>query len=86
MANTITVRLFARLAELAGKRKLTLDIGSGMTAADAFGAIARDYPKMAGLGGRLMYARNQEYVSPDTPLKAGDELALIPPVSGGDAL
>ena len=83
MARTITVRLFARLAEVAGVRKLTLDYESGMTASDVFGALAHEYPKIIGFGDRLMYARNQEYISPDTHLEAGDELALIPPVSGG---
>src|SRR3972149_7566966 len=38
---------------------------------------------MAAPRGSLMYAGNAEYVSPDHPLRAGDELALIPPVSGG---
>jgi molybdopterin synthase catalytic subunit len=83
---TITVRLFARLAEIAGTRETTLEIGEGLTAADAFGVLAQRYPKMVGFGGSLLYARNQEYVDPDTPLAPGDELALIPPVSGGASL
>lgn len=86
MANTITVRLFARLAELAGTREMELDIGEGLTAADAYRLLARDKPALAGFESSLAFARNQEYVSKDTPLTPGDELALIPPVSGGGGL
>jgi len=83
---TITVRLFARLAELAGTRETTVDIGEGLTAGDVYALLARQHPAIAGFGSGLMYARNQEYVSADTPLAPGDELALIPPVSGGGEL
>lgn len=83
---TITVRLFARLAELAGTRETTVDIGEGLTAGDVYALLAREYPAIGGFASSLMYARNQEYVSADTPLAPGDELALIPPVSGGGEL
>jgi len=83
MPNTITVRLFARLAELAGTREMELDIGEGLTAADAYRLLARRDPALAGFEASLAYARNREYVGGDTPLAPGDELALIPPVSGG---
>src|SRR3990172_5346795 len=77
------VRLFARLADLAGTRETELELGEGLSVAEAFDALCRRFPEMAGLAGSLMYAVNAEYVSPDHPLRAGDELALIPPVSGG---
>ena len=83
---TITVRLFARLAELAGTRHTTVDIGEGLTAADVYALLARGNPALAGFASSLTYARNQEYISPDTPLSPGDELALIPAVSGGSEL
>lgn len=77
------VRLFARLADLAGTRETEVEVGEGLSAADAFRVLCGRYPALEGLGGSLMYAVNAEYVSPDHPLAAGDELALIPPVSGG---
>ena len=77
------VRLFARLADLAGARETELELGEGLSVAEAFEVLCRRFPEMAGLAGSLMFAVNAEYVSPDHPLRAGDELALIPPVSGG---
>ena len=77
------VRLFARLADLAGTRETEVEMGEGLSVAEAFELLCRRFPEMAGLAGSLMYAVNAEYVSPDHPLRAGDELALIPPVSGG---
>jgi molybdopterin converting factor subunit 1 len=83
MPNTVTVRLFARLADLAGVRETRLDIGEGLTAGDAYALLSRQYPAIGGFANCVMFARNQEYVSAETPLAPGDELALIPPVSGG---
>src|ERR1700687_2410504 len=86
MPNTVTVRLFARLAELPGVRQTTVDIGEGLTAGDVYALLSRRHPGIAGFGASVMFARNQEYVSAETPLAPGDELALIPPVSGGGEL
>ncbi len=86
MSGTITVRLFARLSELAGVRQTTVDLGEGLTAGDVYTLLAQRHPALGGFGESVMYARNQEYVPPETPLAPGDELALIPPVSGGDEL
>src|SRR3970040_873830 len=76
-------RLFARLADLAGPRETEVELGEGLRAARAFRLLCLRFPEMADHAGSLMYAVNAEYVSPDHPLRAGDELALIPPVSGG---
>ena len=77
------VRLFARLADLAGTRETEVELGEGLSVAEAFRLLCQRFPEMADHAGSLMYAVNAEYVSPDHPLRAGDELALIPPVSGG---
>lgn len=77
------VRLFARLADLAGARETEVELGEGLSVAEAFAVLCRDHPELADLSGSLMYAVNAEYVTPDHPLRPGDELALIPPVSGG---
>src|SRR3970282_369974 len=77
------VRLFARLADLAGTRETELELGEGLSVAEAFEVLCRRFPEMGDLAGSLMFAVNAEYVSPEHPLREGDELALIPPVSGG---
>jgi molybdopterin converting factor subunit 1 len=77
------VRLFARLSDLAGTRETEVELGEGLSARDAYLRLCRRFPQISGLEGSLMFAVNTEYVSPDHPLRDGDELALIPPVSGG---
>ena len=80
----VRVRLFAVLRERAGREAIELDLPDGATVADATDAIAgRDC--LAGLLDRLpvVMAVNREYAPPGRRLRAGDELALVPPVSGG---
>ena len=77
------VRLFARLAELAGTRETEVELGEGLSAVDAFRLLCERFPGLAKASSSLLYAVNAEYVTPEHPLRPGDELALIPPVSGG---
>jgi molybdopterin converting factor subunit 1 len=76
----VTVRLFAGLRERAGRSELELDLPDGARVADALAAV-RDLAA----GVPLVMAINREYAGEDAVLSAGDELALIPPVSGGAA-
>lgn len=76
------VRLFASYREAAGVGHIQLDLPDGARARDAIRAVLRDHPLVAE-GRQLVIARNREYVDADAPLADGDELALIPPVSGG---
>jgi molybdopterin synthase catalytic subunit len=80
----VTVRLFASLREHAGAGTLELELADGATVADAIAAL-RD-GALAGLPANAPFvtAVAREYVKPDHALVAGDELALVPPVSGGD--
>jgi molybdenum cofactor biosynthesis protein MoaC/molybdopterin converting factor subunit 1 len=81
----VEVRLFATLRERAGRDRIELELSEGATVADALEATAREpglNEVLAGLPVRA--ALNREYVSEDTPISEGDELALIPPVSGGE--
>jgi MoaE-MoaD fusion protein len=74
----VTIRLFAILRERAGASEVTLELPEGAVVGDALARLtdlAQDLP--------LVMAVNREYASSDTPLDPGDELALIPPVSGG---
>jgi molybdopterin converting factor subunit 1 len=76
----VTVLLFAMLRERAGARHLTIELPDGASVRDALdelGDIASGLP--------LVMAVNREYAPEDQVLDPGDELALIPPVSGGEA-
>jgi molybdopterin synthase catalytic subunit len=75
---TVRVRLFAALRERAGARELELDLPDGARVADALERLAS---LAAGLP--VVMAVNRVYAAPETVLHAGDELALVPPVSGG---
>lgn len=83
MPNRIRVRLFAIQRELAGAREIALELAPGATIEAAWAALVERHPVLA--PGRLSvrFARNGEYADPETALTDGDELAIIPPVSGG---
>ncbi len=78
----VVVRLFASYREAAGVGRMELDVPAGSTVKDVIYRILRDHPLVAE-GRQVVIARNQEYVTPDETLADGDEVALIPPVSGG---
>ena len=80
----VLVRLFASYREAAGRGHFELELPPGATVRDAIGRILREHPLVAE-GRQVVIARNREYVTPEATLADGDELALIPPVSGGDA-
>lgn len=79
---TVTVRLFASLRERAGVATLSRDVPDGTTAGDLLAALQEDLPILRAAG-RIALAVNSEYTSAEHHLQDGDELALIPPVSGG---
>ena len=81
---TVTVRLFAILRERAGSDSVEIELPDDATGEDALAALAKR-PGLAELLERLpvRMAVNRDYADADTPLAAGDELALVPPVSGG---
>ncbi len=79
----VRVKLFAVLRDCAGASDLALHLPRGATVAAARDALARAHPSLAAHLGRVAFAVNQSYARPDAPLNEGDELALIPPVSGG---
>ena len=81
---TVTVRLFAILRERAGSGSVEIELPEGATVADALERLAAA-PGLGELIERLplRMAVNREYASATTPIASGDELALIPPISGG---
>jgi MoaE-MoaD fusion protein len=74
------VRFFAALRERVGAPERELDLDAGARAGDVWAAV----PELGAEPPGVLYALNQEYVAADAELADGDELALIPPVSGGD--
>ncbi|HEY7590863.1 MAG TPA: molybdenum cofactor biosynthesis protein MoaE [Candidatus Limnocylindrales bacterium] len=79
----VGVRLFAVQRELAGAREVGLDLADGATADDAWRALVDRHPTLAPGRAFVRFARNGEYVDASERLSDGDELAVIPPVSGG---
>ena len=79
----ITVKLFAILRERAGVSELSLDLEKGQTVTHAARALAKQLPQLEGLLHRVAFAVNREYAPETTVLHDNDELAAIPPVSGG---
>ncbi|MDP6666495.1 MAG: molybdenum cofactor biosynthesis protein MoaE, partial [Dehalococcoidia bacterium] len=69
--------------ERAGTRQVNVPVTDGMTVSDAVLAARRQAPRDPEPGATVMLALNGEYTRGDQPVAAGDEIALIPPVSGG---
>ena len=78
----VHVRLFASYREAAGVGHIDLELSPGATVRDAIARVLRDHPLVAE-GRQVVIARNRDYAGVDDRLADGDELALIPPVSGG---
>ncbi len=77
----LTVLLFASWADALGAGSVTLSLPAAATAADVLAAATA---RAAGRSlPRPMIAVNHKYARPETPVRAGDEVALIPPVAGG---
>ncbi len=80
----VTVKLFAIMRDKAGRGELRMPAGEG-TVADLLKRIAREYPALSDIlsRGRIVVSVNQELAREDAPLSDGDEVALMPPFSGG---
>jgi molybdopterin converting factor subunit 1 len=79
----IRVRLFAMQRQTAGTKELRLEVPLGSTVDDAWNAVVVTVPALAPGRAFLRFAVNGVYADPETPLSDGDEVACIPPVSGG---
>lgn len=79
----VTVRLFARLRELAGAGELALEVAAPATVADVWAALAAAHPAVAPYERTMSCAVNEEYARLTTGVRAGDDVAFLPPVSGG---
>jgi molybdopterin converting factor subunit 1 len=79
---TVTVLLFASYADAVGRSTIQLDLESGATVRDVIQQV-REMGDAKRLPPAPMVAVNEQYASRDRELRAGDEIALIPPVAGG---
>ncbi len=79
----VTVRLFARLREIAGAAELTRDIAPGATIGTVWRQLAGEYPELGPYERSISSAVNADYARMDRVLREGDEVAFLPPVSGG---
>ena len=79
---TVTVLLFASYADLLGRSQLELPLAPGGTVADVVAALGR-LPNGSRLPPAPLVAVNERYAGLGDPLRAGDEVAIIPPVAGG---
>jgi molybdopterin synthase catalytic subunit len=79
----IQVLFFGVLKEIIGAHEDSLMLPEGARVKDVFDHYAQRFPALAAASGSIVLARNQEFVTAGTDLKDGDEVALLPPVSGG---
>lgn len=79
----VTVRLFARARDVVGQGVLEVDLPEESTIADLRRHLVEDHAKLESLASHLLFALGTEYVTDETPLGPGDEVAVFPPVSGG---
>ncbi len=79
----VTIRLFAMQRAAVGWRERSLEVAPGATVADAWRQLLTEHPVLETGREHVRFARNAVYADPSEPLREGDEVAIIPPVSGG---
>ena len=79
----VTVLFFASLKEISGENSVELELEENATADSVKLKIISIYPKMEPLLNYVRIAINQEFADAETVINDGDELAILPPVSGG---
>jgi molybdopterin converting factor subunit 1 len=82
----VNVKLFARLRELVGAGELTLDVPGATTVADVWAALAAAHPAAEAYARSMSCAVNLNYARMTTAVTDGDEVAFLPPVSGGSGV
>jgi molybdopterin synthase sulfur carrier subunit len=79
----VTVRLFARLREIAGGPEVRLEVPDGAYVRDAWAALSARHPELGAYERSISCAVNEDYARMTAALRDGDEVAFLPPVSGG---
>ncbi|HEX5883786.1 MAG TPA: molybdenum cofactor biosynthesis protein MoaE [Pyrinomonadaceae bacterium] len=85
MNNPVKVRVlfFGAARDAVDANPLEISLDAPATVSTAFRKLSQKYSQLERFGRSLLFAVNQEYATPETPLKENDELAVFPPVSGG---
>ena len=81
----VKVKFFAVHRQLLGRRELDVSVPATATIGDVWQQLKRDYPQLSHLSDTIVAALNQDYARLDVRVHDGDEIAFIPPVSGGAA-
>lgn len=79
----IRLKFFASYREVIGKKEMELDLKEGKRLADLLQHLYKKYPRLEAFKEGIICSINKEYAPLDAKLKEGDEVALLPPVSGG---
>lgn len=79
----LRIRLFATYREIVGAKDVTWTADPGTTLAEFLDAFLRRHPRLAAHRDTMILAVNQAFAEPSAVLREGDEIALLPPVSGG---
>jgi molybdopterin converting factor subunit 1 len=79
----VKVLYFGRLKELSGSAEESIELRAGSRIEDLFTHCSSARPELRKFRPSLVAARNREFAAWDTPLHSGDEIAFLPPVSGG---
>ena len=79
----VTVRLFARLRDITGASELARDVAPGATIGAVWRGLAGEFPDLAPYERSISSAVNADYARMDHKVSEGDEIAFLPPVSGG---
>ncbi len=82
---TVRVLFFGSVRDLTGSAEEIIHLDSSVTLATLFEKYVARYPELQRLASSIVLARNQEFSDPSTPLTDGDEVAFLPPVSGGSS-
>jgi molybdopterin converting factor subunit 1 len=79
----VTVRLFARLRDIAGAAEMPREVSEGSTIATVWRELAGEFPELSAYERSMSSALNADYSRMDAKVHDGDEIAFLPPVSGG---
>jgi len=79
----VTVRLFARLRDIAGAAELRREVGPDATIRTVWTQLVNEFPDLGGYERSISSAVNADYARMDDRVRDGDEIAFLPPVSGG---
>jgi molybdopterin converting factor subunit 1 len=80
----VRTKFFAAMKDIMGIAEAELELPEGITAGELFQQYCQQHAPLSGYANNTMISVNLEFVPPETRLHEGDEIAFIPPVSGGD--